>query len=91
MAWWNITLKWRPRSSLKGRTYTVAFILYSLDGKRAAEVRSFDNGETYISEEEWVQGTTYENRHGGRIVGPFPSPDDAEAFIVKTAWFCGAD
>ena len=91
MAWWDKILKRRPRSPLKGRTYSVAFILYSLDGKRAAEVRSFDNGETYVSEEEWVQGTTYKNRHLGRMVGPFPSPDDAETCIVKTAWFCGTD
>lgn len=77
------------KSSLAGLEHQAAFILYSLDGKRAAEVRTFSNGETYISEEEWVEGTTFKNRQSGRMVGPFASPEEAEKFIVATAWFCG--
>jgi len=77
------------KTSLTGLHYSVAFILYSFDGKRAAEVRAFSNGETYISEEEWVEGTTFQNRHSGSMVGPFASPDEAEKFIISTAWFNG--
>lgn len=79
------------KSSLTGQEYRVAFTLYSEDGKRAAEVREFRNGETYLDEQEWVEGTTFKNRHSGRMVGPFASPEDAEKFIVATAWFCGRD
>ncbi len=78
-------------SPLTGQEYRVAFILYSLDAKRAAEVRVFANGETYLSEEEWVEGTIFKNRHSGRMVGPFASPEAAEKFIVATAWFCGGN
>ena len=79
------------KSSLQGQEYRVAFRLYSKDGKRAAEVLEFRNGETYLDEQEWVEGTTFENRHSGRLVGPFASPADAEKFIVGTPWFSGSD
>jgi hypothetical protein len=83
--------KIQDNSSLAGLEYQILFTLYSVDGKRAAEVRAFCNGEIYISEEEWVEGTTFRNRHGGRMVGPFVSPEEAEKFIVNTAWLCGRD
>ena len=76
-------------SPLQGQRYRSAFKLYSLDGKRAADVLEFENGETYIDELEWVEGTTYENRHSGSLVGPFASPEDAEKFVVATSWFSG--
>ena len=78
-------------SSLDGLEYKVAFKLYSDDGKREVEVRQFSNGETYLVEREWVEGTTFNDRHSGRMVGPFASPETAEKFIVSTAWFCGCD
>ena len=78
------------KSPLQGQEYRSAFKLYSLDGKRAADVLEFQNGETYIDELEWVEGTTYENRHSGSLVGPFASPEDAEKFIVATTWFSGS-
>lgn len=77
-------------SSLQGREYRSAFTLYSVDGKRAAEVLEFRNGETYLDEKEWFEGTTFKNRHSGSLVGPFASPEDARRFIVATSWFRGS-
>jgi hypothetical protein len=78
------------KSSLEGQEYRCAFTLYSEDGKRAAEVLEFRNGETYLDEQEWLEGTTFKNRHSGSLVGPFVSPEDAEKFIVATPWFRGS-
>ncbi|WP_199101151.1 hypothetical protein [Dyella sp. ASV21] len=78
------------QSSLQGLEYRSAFTLYSVDGKRAAAVLEFRNGETYLDEQEWLEGTTFKNRHSGSLVGPFASPEDAEKFIVATAWFRGS-
>jgi hypothetical protein len=69
----------------------VTCTLYSDDGKRAAEVREFSNGEAYLLESEWVEGTTFEDRHSGSLVGPFASPAHAERFIVATSWFNGTE
>jgi hypothetical protein len=91
MAWWNQLFKRKTGSSLHGLEYEVAFNLYSKDGKREVEVRKFSNGTTYIVEREWVEGTTFNDRHGGSMVGPFASPKAAERFIVATAWFCGRE
>lgn len=77
------------KSSLQGQEYRNAFTLYSVDGKRAAVVLEFRSGETYLDEQEWVEGTTFKNRHSGDLVGPFASPEDAEKFIVATSWFRG--
>jgi hypothetical protein len=78
------------KSSLLGQEYRSAFTLYSVDGKRAAEVLEFRNGETYLDEQEWFEGATFKNRHSGSLVGPFASPEDAEKFIVATSWFRGS-
>jgi hypothetical protein len=78
------------RPSLQGQEYRSVSTLYSLDGKRAAEVLEFRNGETYLDEREWSEGTTFKNRHSGSLVGPFASPEDAEKFIVATSWFRGS-
>jgi hypothetical protein len=77
-------------SPIQGQECRSAFKLYSKDGKRVAEVLVFRNGETYLDEQEWVEGTTFKNRHSGRLVGPFASPADAENFIVATPWFRGS-
>jgi len=79
------------KSPLYGQSYHIRFSVFSEDGKRAADICAFANGETYLDEKEWVEGTTFRNRHAGRLVGPFASPEDAEHFIVKTAWFRGGD
>lgn len=76
-------------ASLLGQQYQVAFTLYSEDGERAVDVLEFRNGETYLDEKERVDGTTFQNRHSGALVGPFASPTDAETFIVGTPWFSG--
>jgi hypothetical protein len=77
--------------SLQGQEYRSVFTLYSADGKRAADVLEFRNGETYLDEQEWLEGTTFKNRHAGHLVGPFASPEDARKFIVATSWFRGGD
>ncbi|HET6248289.1 MAG TPA: hypothetical protein VGF97_00020 [Rhizomicrobium sp.] len=77
------------KSPIQGQDYRSAFKLYSKDGKRAVDVMEFRNGETYLDEQEWVEGTTFANRHSGRLVGPFTSPEAAESFIVATPWFRG--
>ena len=77
--------------SIDGTMYRVATTLFSRDGKRSAEVREFTNGETYLLEREWVEGTIFKERHEGRMVGLFPSPMHAEQFIVTTPWFNGTE
>jgi hypothetical protein len=32
---------------------------------------------------------TFKDRHSGKMVGPFASPEAAEKFIVATPWLCG--
>ena len=91
MAWWNRVFRRLARQPLYGLEYRVAFNLYSKDGKRHAKVCEFSNGETYLDEQEWVEGTTFKNRHSGRMVGPFASPENAKRFIVATSWFIGRD
>ncbi len=78
------------KSALQGQKYRSLFTLYSKDGKRSADVLEFESGKVYLDEAEWVEGTTFENRHGGNLVGPFASSEDAEKFIVATSWFNGA-
>ena len=89
MAWWDRLFRRAAKSELHGSTFRTTCTLYSEDGKRAAEVRQFSNGETYLLESECVEGATFVDRHSGSLVGPFPSPEHAERFIVATAWFLG--
>jgi hypothetical protein len=91
MAWWKRLFGRTTDKPLDGTMYRVATTLYSSDGKRSAEVRVFTNGETYLLESEWAEGTIFRERHEGRMVGPFPSSKHAEQFIIATSWFNGAD
>ena len=85
-------LMMRKKSApLAGSEYRVAFNLYSADGKREVEVRKFRDGQVYLVERERFDGAAFADRHGGRMVGPFNSTDDAEKFIVATPWFHGDD
>jgi hypothetical protein len=43
-------------STLVGQSYTIAFKLYSDDGRREVEVREFSNGETYLVERDLLEG-----------------------------------
>lgn len=49
------------KSLIQGQEYRSAFKIYSEDGKRAVDVLEFRNGETYLDEQEWVDGTTFRN------------------------------
>jgi hypothetical protein len=89
MAWWDRIFKRNAGARLEGLEYRVVSNLYSNDGKREVELREFNNGETYLVEREWVEGTTFNDRHAGRMVGPFASPQAAEKFIIATSWFSG--
>jgi hypothetical protein len=88
MAWWQ-RLFARRAASIDGMEYRIESTLYSSDGKRAAELREFANGETYLLESESVEGDDFQPRHSGALVGPFASPELAERFITATAWFTG--
>lgn len=91
MTWWKRLLGRATNESLAGKQYRVVCTLFSGDCKRSAEVREFSNGETYLLESDWVEGTTFAERHSGRLVGPFASPAHAERFIVATPWFKGTE
>ena len=89
MAWWGMVFKRGDRPPLAGQAYRVAVSLFSKDGNRAAEVREFRSGEVYLLEQERVDETPFKDRHGGRLVGPFASAEEAERFIGATRWFRG--
>ncbi len=91
MKGWKQLFRRKAGEKLDGTTYRVTSTLYSGDGKRSAEVREFSNGKTYLLESEWVEGTTFEARHDGRLVGPFASPKLADRFVVATSWFNGTE
>ena len=91
MTWWKRLFGRATNESLAGSQCRVTCTLHSSDGKRSAEVREFSTGETYLLESEWVEGTTFAERHLGRLVGPFASPIRAEQFIVATSWFNGVE
>lgn len=76
-------------SPLHNQPYRSIATLYSVDGKRAVEMLEFSESGTYLDEREQVAAEVFENRHGGNLVGPFASPEQAEEFIVATAWFRG--
>jgi hypothetical protein len=54
---------------MQGQEFRSAFKLYGDDGKRVAGVLEFRDGETCLDEREWVEGTTFKNRHSGLASG----------------------
>ena len=89
MVWWKRLLGKEAKSPIAEMLYRSERTLYSLDGKRAADIMEFANGKIYIRESELAEGADFQDRHSGNVVGPFASPDDAERFIVATSWFKG--
>jgi hypothetical protein len=71
--------------------YVVPFRLYSEDGSRGVEVRVRRDGQSYFVEQERVEGTTYKNRGRGEEIGPFATPEAAEAAAVARPWFSGEE
>jgi hypothetical protein len=65
----------------------VPYRLYSNDGKRAVEVRLRRDGFACFVDQEWVEGTTFKNRGLGEELGPYETPEAAEAAAVARPWF----
>lgn len=87
MSWWKRAMQ-RRRPADEGERFQVVVTLFSADGQREAEVRRFEDERIYLLERE-RHGDEIHERHGGALVGPFVSPEAAEAFIVQTTWFKG--
>ncbi len=88
---WLDLLFGKKSDPAEGDAYRVVSLLYSEDARRCVEVRKFAAGKTYIVERERGDAGAYIDRHGGAMVGPFGSPEEAERFIVATPWFTGKD
>lgn len=85
MAWWHqLFRRAAPSDSLE---YRVAFSLYSKDGMRCSEVRERRDGTAYYIDKVWVEGTTFKNRGKGEEIGPYQSPEAAEAAAIARPWF----
>jgi hypothetical protein len=91
MAWWHRLFSPKAGAPSEGSEYKVASSLYSVDGTRGAEVRVRRNGRTYFVEREWVEGTTFKDRGRGEEIGPYETPEAAEAAAVARPWFSGGD
>jgi hypothetical protein len=89
MVWWKHLFGRKPKSPIAGMLHRSKCILFSTDGQRSAEILEFANGEFYIRESELTEGSTFQDRHSGSVVGPFTSAKAAEQFIVATSWFKG--
>jgi hypothetical protein len=83
MEWWRRLFS---RRAGKRPEYRVAFCLYTADGKRSVEVRERRDGGAYYVERVWVEGTTFRDRTGEEI-GPYETPEAAEAAAVSRGWF----
>jgi hypothetical protein len=86
MAWWH---KFLPATGRASPAYSVAFVLYSRDGKRGSEVRVRRDGSCCFVDQEWVEGTTFRWRGSAEEIGPYPTTDAAEAAAVSRPWFHG--
>jgi hypothetical protein len=92
MAWWHRLFSQKAEVSSESPEYTVPFCLYSVDGKRCAEVRVRRDGRAYFVEREWVEGTTFKDRGRGEEIGPYETPEAAEAAAVAgSSWFSSGE
>ena len=91
MAWWHRLFSPKAGAPSESSDYKVPFRLYSADGKRGVEVRERRNGRAYFVEQEWVEGTTFKNRGRGEEIGPYETPEAAEAAAVARPWFSGRE
>ena len=80
MAWWHSLFARKP-------DYQVPFQLYTKHGTRGAEVRVRRDGKAYYVALERVEGTNF--RPIGEEIGPYNSPEAAEAAAVNSPWFLG--
>ncbi len=67
--------------------YSIAFCLYTFDGKRGAEVRERMDGQAYFVELEWVEGTIFKAREPKEEIGPYKTLEEAEIAAVNRPWF----
>ena len=86
MAWWRRLFS-RKIGATSYPEYEVAFSLYSADGKRSAEVRIRRDGKAYFVDRVWVEGTTFRDLSPGEEIGPYETPEAAEAAAVSRPWF----
>ena len=82
MAWWHRLFPGKAERFPTGAEYWVPFKLYSKDGKRGVEVRVRRDGLAYFVEQEWVGGTTFKDRGRGEEIGPYETPEAAEAAAI---------
>ena len=89
MAWWHRLFSRTTRTPSGRLECQVAFCLYSKDGKRQVEVRVRRDARAYFVEREWVEGTTFKDRGRGEEIGPYETPEAAEAAAIARRWFFG--
>lgn len=87
--WWHRFFRPRMAAPSEYLEYRVPFCLYSRDGKRCVEVREHRDGTAYFVDREWVEGETFRDRGRGEEIGPYESPEAAEAAAVARPWFNG--
>lgn len=82
MAWWHSFFARKP-------DYLVPFELYTKKASRGVQVRVRRNGKAYYIALEHIEGTVW--RPLGEEIGPYDSPEEAEAAAIKSSWFLGGE
>jgi hypothetical protein len=91
MAWWHRLFSRKAGVATQNPAYEVPFRLYSKDGAKEVEVRVRRDGRAYFVEREWVEGTTFRDRGFGEEIGPYETPEAAEAAAAVRPWFLDDD
>ena len=89
MAWWHRFSAPKVAAPSEHLAYSVAFSLYTANGSRGIEVRVRHDGRAYFVEMEHVEGTIWKERGRGDEIGPYESPEAAEAAAIVSPWFKG--